>query len=66
MPAVNPEILTWARETAGLSLERAADAIQLSAARGLSGAERLEALENPKANHRVLFSAAWLKNIAAR
>jgi Zn-dependent peptidase ImmA (M78 family)/transcriptional regulator with XRE-family HTH domain len=46
VPAVNPEILTWARKTAGLSLERAADAIQLSAARGLSGAERLEALEN--------------------
>jgi Zn-dependent peptidase ImmA (M78 family)/transcriptional regulator with XRE-family HTH domain len=46
VPAVDPEILTWARETAGLSLERAADAIQLSAARGLSGAERLEALEN--------------------
>lgn len=46
MPAVNPKILTWARETAGLSLERAADAIQLNAAWGLSGAERLEALEN--------------------
>jgi Zn-dependent peptidase ImmA (M78 family)/transcriptional regulator with XRE-family HTH domain len=46
VPAVNPEILTWARETAGLSLEGAADAIQLGAARGLSGAERLKALEN--------------------
>jgi Zn-dependent peptidase ImmA (M78 family)/transcriptional regulator with XRE-family HTH domain len=46
VPAVNPEILTWARETAGLSLERAAHAIQLNAAKGLSGAERLEALEN--------------------
>jgi cytoskeletal protein RodZ len=25
MPSVNPEILSWARETAGLSLEEAAE-----------------------------------------
>ena len=45
MGAIRPEILVWARETAGLSLEDAARAIDLKAARGQSGAERLEALE---------------------
>jgi Zn-dependent peptidase ImmA (M78 family)/transcriptional regulator with XRE-family HTH domain len=55
VPAVNPEILTWARETAGLSLEKAADAIQLSAAGGLSGAERLEALERQGEPSRALL-----------
>jgi Zn-dependent peptidase ImmA (M78 family) len=45
MPALNPEILEWARETAGLSREDAARAIDLKEARGISGAERLAALE---------------------
>ncbi|RJP22458.1 MAG: ImmA/IrrE family metallo-endopeptidase [Candidatus Omnitrophota bacterium] len=48
MPAVNPEILTWARETAGFSLEEAAKAIGLSDAHGQSGADRLAALESGK------------------
>jgi Zn-dependent peptidase ImmA (M78 family) len=39
-------ILRGARETAGLSLEDAAHAIDLKTARGQSGAERLGALEN--------------------
>jgi len=39
MPTVNPEILIWARETAGLSIEEAANKL------GLSGPNRLEALE---------------------
>ena len=43
---INPEILIWARETAGLDLETAARKIELNAARGLSGAERLAAMEN--------------------
>jgi Zn-dependent peptidase ImmA (M78 family)/transcriptional regulator with XRE-family HTH domain len=42
---VNPDILVWARETAGLELEEAARKIGLNAARGVSGAERLAALE---------------------
>ncbi|WP_260597843.1 ImmA/IrrE family metallo-endopeptidase [Sphingomonas endolithica] len=42
---LNPEILTWARETAGLDLETAARKIGLNAARGVSGADRLAALE---------------------
>jgi Zn-dependent peptidase ImmA (M78 family) len=45
MPAVNPQILIWARETADLSLEEAARAISLNDARGKTGAERLAALE---------------------
>jgi Zn-dependent peptidase ImmA (M78 family) len=39
MPAVNPDILTWARETAGLSLEAAAKAIGTKPER-LEGMER--------------------------
>jgi Zn-dependent peptidase ImmA (M78 family) len=42
---VNPEILIWARETAGLDLETAARKISLNAARGVSGADRLAAIE---------------------
>lgn len=42
---VNPDILKWARETAGLDRETAARKINLNAARGLSGAGRLAALE---------------------
>lgn len=45
MPVVNPAILTWAREKAGYSLEDAARKIELKAAKGKMGAERLEALE---------------------
>ena len=41
MSAVTPEIMTWARETAGLSLEDAARIIGLKEARGESGAARL-------------------------
>jgi Zn-dependent peptidase ImmA (M78 family)/transcriptional regulator with XRE-family HTH domain len=46
MPAVNPEILKWARETAGLSLAKAAHAVGIKDARGLTGAERLAAIES--------------------
>jgi len=45
MPNVNPEILRWARETAGLTIEEAAVRIALGAARGIDGAQRLAALE---------------------
>jgi len=50
MPKVNPGILKWARETAGLSLEEAAHVIDLRAARGKSGAERLADLEKGTAD----------------
>lgn len=46
MPDVNPEILVWARETAGLSLEAAAKAINLSDTKEKTGAEKLAALES--------------------
>lgn len=45
MPSINPEILIWARETAGLSLEEAAHKVGIKDARGQTGAERLAAIE---------------------
>ena len=45
MPEVNPEILIWARETAGLSLEDAAKAVGINDARGKVGADRLAEIE---------------------
>ncbi len=45
MGAIEPKILTWARETAGLSIEDAANAIGLADARGRTGAQRLAAME---------------------
>ena len=46
MGVIQPKILTWARETAGLSLGDAARALGLKTARGQSGPERLAALEH--------------------
>jgi Zn-dependent peptidase ImmA (M78 family)/transcriptional regulator with XRE-family HTH domain len=48
MATLNPEILRWARTTAGLSLEEAAHAIELKEAFGSSGPERLATLEAGK------------------
>ncbi|CAN5453254.1 XRE family transcriptional regulator [soil metagenome] len=45
MPHVVPEILKWARETAGFDLEEAARRIALNASKAGTGAERLAALE---------------------
>lgn len=45
MPKINPEILRWARETAGLELAEAADKIALGPARGVDGSQRLALLE---------------------
>jgi len=45
MPKVNPDILIWARETAGLNLDEAAKAIGLGPARGKTGGQRLGDLE---------------------
>ena len=39
MPSVNPDILRWARETAGLTPEEAADKLAVNEARGVPGAE---------------------------
>lgn len=45
MPRVNPEILRWARQTAGLGENEAARKLTLAAARGMTPAERIQALE---------------------
>ena len=45
MPKVNPVILRWARETAGLSLEEATQKLKISDARGEAAVDRLLALE---------------------
>lgn len=45
MSAIQPKILTWARETAGLSLDDATRALGLTDARGRTGGQRLEAME---------------------
>jgi Zn-dependent peptidase ImmA (M78 family) len=45
MPAVNKEILIWARDTAGLSLSEAAHGLGLSSTKEQSAEERLGAIE---------------------
>jgi Zn-dependent peptidase ImmA (M78 family) len=44
--ALNPHILTWARDTAGLSLDEAAHALGFKDARDRTAAERLQAMED--------------------
>ncbi len=46
MPEVNPAILSWARETAGLSPEEAVRKLGIKDARGVAALERLAELEN--------------------
>ncbi len=46
MPAINPHILIWARETAGLSIDDAAGKLRISEARGVSPPDRLLAYES--------------------
>jgi Zn-dependent peptidase ImmA (M78 family)/transcriptional regulator with XRE-family HTH domain len=45
MPHVTPDILVWARETAGLTVDEAAKKLQIADARGVLASERLAALE---------------------
>lgn len=45
MPAINPEILVWARETAGLQPDEAARKAGIGPAGGLEPGRRLEAIE---------------------
>ena len=45
MPGVNPEILVWARETAGLTREEAVKKLGIRDARGVAAIDRLAALE---------------------
>lgn len=46
MPRVNPEILAWARKTAGLTPEDAVSKLTLNDARGVPAVDRLAALED--------------------
>lgn len=50
MPDVNPDILRWARETAGLTPEEAVMKLDIHEARGIPALERLGALETGKAH----------------
>ena len=43
---VNPHVLSWARKTAGLTLDEAAQKLQIGSARQLQPTERLKALED--------------------
>ena len=45
MPAVNPEILVWARKTASLTLQDAVARVGIRDARGVAAVDRLAALE---------------------
>ena len=45
MPRINPEILVWARESAGLSQEEAVKRLGIKDARGVNPIQRLAALE---------------------
>ena len=45
MPEVNPDILRWARETAGLTPEEAVRKLSIKKARGTGAIDRLRALE---------------------
>ena len=45
MPQVSPDILRWARETAGLTLEDAATKLSIGDATGIAAVDRLKALE---------------------
>lgn len=46
MPSVNPDILRWARETAGLSVQAAASKLSFNDTKRTTGAARLTALES--------------------
>ena len=45
MPRVNPDILVWARETAGLSQEDAAQKLSVNSAYGHTPAQRMQRWE---------------------
>ncbi len=45
MPVVNPEILVWARKTAGLTIQDAVAKVGIRDARGMAAIDRLTALE---------------------
>ena len=60
VPAINPEILVWARETAALTLQDAVAKVGIKDARGVAAVDRLTALERgeEKPTRPVLVSMA--------
>lgn len=60
MPAVNPDILVWARKTAGLTLENAVMKVGIQDARGVAAIDRLTALErgDERPTRRILVNMA--------
>ena len=46
MPTVNPDIMVWARETAGLTVEEAAKRLVLNDSKSSSATDKLVAIEN--------------------
>ncbi len=55
MPGINYKILTWARESSGLSVEDAAKKLQLKDTQAATGVEKLLAFENGKIPSRSLL-----------
>ena len=62
MPGVSPQVLRWARETAGLSREEAVSELGLRDARGIEAVKRLQALEEG----RVAPTRALLTKLGTR
>lgn len=62
VPKVNPDILSWARETAGLSRADAVRKLGIRDARGVAAIDRLAALENGE----VAPTRAMLSKMAAK
>ena len=59
MPNVNPDILNWARETAGFSPEDAVNKLGINDAYGIDATTRLLAQESGKVAHRARCSSRW-------
>lgn len=57
MPNVNPSILRWARETAGLTPEEAVQKLDINDARGVAASDRLVALESGP------IAAIWFEEV---
>ena len=66
MPEVNPEILTWARETAGLTREDAVARLGFSDARRRTALERLDDLNPDGMNPAAAYCSVWRVSTAGR
>jgi len=55
MPRISPKILTWARETAGLTPEQAVQKLDIKDARGVPAVQRLAAYESGESITRPLL-----------